>query len=312
MTQGVIDLIAKPFLKWAGGKTQLIPEIEKRLPVELKEGKIDRYIEPFVGSGAVLFHLIQNYNIKEAFIYDINPELTLVYEVIKNDVDALVGLLEIKEKEFISLDKESRKKYYYQQREYFNEALENFNFSEYGEAKIVRASEFIFLNKTCFNGLFRVNKSGRFNVPMGDYKNPTICNKENLLAVNKVLQKVVITNGGYKESRSIVTPTSFTYFDPPYRPLNASSSFTSYSKFDFRDEDQIELGNYFEELHKMGASLMLSNSDPQNINPDDKFFEEIFEGFSIEKVSARRNINSKSSSRGQISELLITNYLMNN
>lgn len=304
--------VAKPFLKWAGGKTQLIPEIDKRLPIDLKEGKIKRYIEPFVGSGAVLFYLLQNYNIEEAFIFDINPELILVYEVIKRDVKALVELLEIKEKEYISLDKDSRKIYYYEQRDTFNKALGTFNFKEYGEHKIVRASEFIFLNKTCFNGLFRVNKAGLYNVPMGDYKNPTICNKENLLAVSRVLQNVVIANGDYRESKSLVTPTSFIYFDPPYRPLNISSSFTSYSKFDFRDEEQIDLGNYFEELHKMGGLVMLSNSDPQNTNPEDKFFEEIYEGFALERVSARRSINSKASSRGQINELLITNYLMNN
>nr|WP_295972803.1 DNA adenine methylase [uncultured Bacillus sp.] len=313
MSQISIDTtLAKPFLKWAGGKTQLIPEIDKRLPNELREGKIKRYIEPFVGSGAVLFHLLQNYKIEEAFIFDINPELVLVYEVIKKDVNALVQLLEMKEKEYISLDKDSRKNYFYEQRITFNSALETFNFNEYGEHKILRASEFIFLNKTCFNGLFRVNKAGLFNVPMGDYKNPTICNKENLFAVNRVLQNVVIANGDYRESRSLVAPTTFVYFDPPYRPLNISSSFTSYSKFDFRDEEQIELGNFFEELHKMGALLMLSNSDPQNTNPDDTFFEEIYEGFSIEKVSARRSINSKASSRGQINELLVTNYLMNN
>jgi DNA adenine methylase len=303
---------AKPFVKWAGGKTQLLQEIDDRLPRQLKEGKITRYIEPFVGSGAVLFHLIQKYQIKEALIWDINPELITVYEVIKKDVNKLINILDMREKEFLSLEKEERKEYYYQVREKFNESLTDFNFNDYGPHKIERASQFIFLNRTCFNGLFRVNKSGHFNVPMGDYKNPTICNAENLLAVNRILQKVNINVGDYRESKEYVDSNTFVYFDPPYRPLSKSSNFTSYSKYDFGDKEQIELSDYFLELHHAGAKLMLSNSDPTNTNPDDDFFEKYYknrnENFHIHKVSARRNINSKGSKRGEIWELLITNY----
>jgi DNA adenine methylase len=303
---------AKPFLKWAGGKTQLINEIDKRLPRELKEGKITRYIEPFVGSGAVLFHLIQKYPIEEAFIWDINPELITVYEVIQKDVNNLIKILEKKEKEFIPLSKEERKEYYYCERDKFNENLMVFNFEHYGPHKIERAAQFIFLNRTCFNGLFRVNKSGHFNVPMGDYKNPTICDEKNLIAVNQVLQKVKINEGDYRECRQYVDSNTFVYFDPPYRPLSKSSNFTSYSKFDFGEKEQIELSEYFLELHHTGAKLMLSNSDPSNTNPDDDFFYKHYKeknpDFVISQVLARRNINSNGSKRGEINELIITNY----
>ncbi|MEH7336380.1 Dam family site-specific DNA-(adenine-N6)-methyltransferase, partial [Neobacillus drentensis] len=178
MNVGVEEAAAKPFLKWAGGKTQLLPVINRYLPKELKEGKIKRYIEPFVGSGAVLFYLLQNYNIEEALIWDINPELITVYEVIKNyeGVEKLIDLLREKEIEFLRLEKEERKNYYINIRNEFNRNLNGFDFRNFGDHKIERAAQFLFLNKTCFNGLFRVNKKGHYNVPMGDYKNPTICN----------------------------------------------------------------------------------------------------------------------------------------
>lgn len=306
------NVIAKPFLKWAGGKTQLLPVIDHYLPAEVKSGKIKRYIEPFVGSGAVLFFIIQKYMIEEAMIWDINPELMLVYEVIKKDVNELILLLEKKENEYLKLNNEERKHYYYNERQKFNEALSNFDFESYGIHKIIRASQFIFLNRTCFNGLFRVNKSGYFNVPMGAYKNPIICHKENLIAVHQILQKVIIRTGDYRQCRDYVNNETFVYFDPPYKPISESSSFTSYSKFEFGDEEQKELANYFKELNNYGAKLMLSNSDPRNVDPDNDFFEreELYgsEGIFIHRVSARRSINSKAGGRGEINELLITNY----
>jgi len=298
----------KPFLKWAGGKTQLLEEIDANLPKELKEGKIKRYIEPFVGSGAVLFHLLSHYNIENAYILDINPELINVYTVIKNDVEALITILEQKELEFLSKEKDERKEYYYKVRKSFNTDLEKFNFHDYTSDNIKRAAQFIFLNKTCFNGLFRVNKSGQFNVPMGDYKNPTICNAENLRASSQALQKVEIIEGDYTKSAQFVNEDTFVYFDPPYRPLNESSSFTSYSKFDFTDKEQEELARYFKKLDKLNIKLMLSNSDPKNINPNDNFFDNLYSGYKIRRVSAKRSINSKGAKRGQINELLITNY----
>ncbi|WP_244374854.1 DNA adenine methylase [Anoxybacillus flavithermus] len=299
---------AKPFLKWAGGKTQLLDEIMNRLPKEMREGMISRYIEPFAGSGAVMFELVQTYPIEEVFIYDINAELITVYEVVQKDVERLIDRLLELESLFLSLEKEKRKDMYYDIRQQFNKKLDDFCFDTYGDHKIERASQFIFLNRTCFNGLFRVNKKGQFNVPMGDYKNPTICDKENLQAASAVLQKVCIVHGDYKESREFVHDKTFVYFDPPYRPLSVSSSFTAYSKFDFTDDHQRELAHYYRELDKRGAFLMLSNSDPKNTDPADAFFDELYAGFTIERVTARRNINSKGNGRGTIHEILVTNY----
>lgn len=299
---------AKPFLKWAGGKTQLLDEIMRRLPKEMKEGKIHRYIEPFVGSGAVMFELVQTYPIEEVFIFDINDELITVYEVVQKDVERLIDRLAELENMFLFLEKEKRKAMYYDIRQQFNENLADFCFGTYGGHKIERASQFIFLNRTCFNGLFRVNKKGEFNVPMGDYKNPTICDGDNLRAASAVLQTVRIMQGDYKESSAFVHDKTFVYFDPPYRPLSASSSFTAYSKFDFTDDHQKELAHYYRELNKRGAFLMLSNSDPKNTDPTDEFFDELYAGFTIERVVARRNINSKGNGRGTIHEILVTNY----
>lgn len=305
---------AKPFVKWAGGKTQLLPVINEKLPKELtpigeEKGDITRYVEPFVGSGAVLFHVLQNYNIDEAYIFDINPELILVYRVIKEKVDDLIASLKTMEEKYLPLDSEGRKEVYYNQRYAFNEKVSSFDFEKLDKESVERAAQFIFLNRTCFNGLFRVNKSGEFNVPMGSYKNPAICNPENLIEVNKLLQKIKIFNKDYKYSEKFITNETFVYFDPPYRPISTSSSFTSYSKYDFQDEQQIELADFFNKVDKeIGAKLMLSNSNPKHTNPDDDFFEKLYEGFVIEQVSARRNINSKSSGRGSITELLIRNY----
>jgi DNA adenine methylase len=299
---------AKPFLKWAGGKTQLLDEIMSRLPIEMKEGKINRYIEPFIGSGAVMFELVQTYNIEDVLIWDINPELITVYQVVQKDVEHLIDRLTQLEEKFLLVEKEERKEMYYEIREEFNQKLVNFDFRTYDEHKIERASQFIFLNKTCFNGLFRVNKKGEFNVPMGDYKNPTICDADNLRAASSVLQKVQIYEGDYKNSRGFVHEETFVYFDPPYRPLSSSSSFTAYSKYDFTDDNQRELAQYYRELDKRGAFLMLSNSDPKNTDPNDEFFDELYAGFHIERVTARRSINSKGNSRGAINEILVMNY----
>lgn len=298
---------AKPFLKWAGGKTQLLDQIMSRLPKGIREGRISRYIEPFVGSGAVMFELVQTYNIEDVLIFDINHELITVYEVVQQNVERLIERLSGLEKKFLALEKVERKEMYYEIRQQFNKKLTGFCYETYVDYKIERACQFIFLNKTCFNGLFRVNKKGEFNVPMGDYKNPTICDVENLRAASAVLQRVRIAQGDYKESRKFVDDKTFVYFDPPYRPLSASSSFTAYSKFDFTDEHQRELAEYYRELHERGAFLMLSNSDPKNMNPNDEFFDKLYEEFDIERITARRNINSNGNGRGTIHEILVTN-----
>lgn len=294
--------IVKPFVKWAGGKNSLIPQLTKHYPLELKDGTIERYIEPFVGGGAVLIDILQRYKVKEAYAFDINRDLINCYNVIKNNVEELIKQLSKKEKEFISLNNEERQKYFYDVREEYNSyKLEN-------ELNIKRASEFIFLNKTCFNGLYRVNKDGKFNVPCGKYKNPTICDSNNLRNLSKLIENVIFEYGDYRKSEQYVDNNTFVYFDPPYRPISATSGFTSYTKEEFNDESQIELAKYYDKLSLKNAKLMLSNSNPKNINEDDTFFENIYKGFYINEVFAKRMINSNAKERGQISELLITNY----
>ena len=294
--------IVKPFVKWAGGKSSLIPQITKYFPFELKNGQIEKYVEPFVGGGAVLIDILQKYDVKQAYAFDINKDLINCYNVIKYKVEDLIQKLDKKEKEFLALDKDERQKYFYNIRtEYNSYLLDN-------EIDVKRASEFIFLNRTCFNGLYRVNKNGKFNVPCGKYKNPTICDSNNLRNLSKLLKNVVFAYGDYKESEKLVDENTFVYFDPPYRPLSVTSGFTSYTKEDFNDEDQKELAEYYNKLNLKNAKLMLSNSNPKNTNENDNFFEKIYKGFNINEVSAKRMINANAKGRGEISELLITNY----
>ena len=294
--------IIKPFVKWAGGKGSLISQLTNFYPFELKDGIIEKYVEPFVGGGAVLIDILQKYDVKEAYAFDINKDLINCYNVIKAKVEELIKELEIKEKNFLKLEYEDRQKYFYDIRKKYNSYCLKENLD------VKRASEFIFLNRTCFNGLYRVNKNGEFNVPCGKYKNPTICDYKNLRNLSKLLQNVVFQYGDYKKSKEYIDENTFVYFDPPYRPLSVTSAFTSYTKEDFDDENQKELAKYYKELDLKNAKLMLSNSNPKNTNKEDDFFEEIYKGFNINEVSAKRMINSNSKGRGEISELLITNY----
>lgn len=293
----------RPFVKWAGGKGSLIPQITKYYPEDLKTGVIDKYVEPFVGGGAVLIDILQKYDVKEAYAYDTNKDLINAYNVIKTDVNSLINKLKKYEDEYISLEMEDRKKYYYDIRSEYNS-------SEIKEGKISlkRAAEFIFLNRTCFNGLYRVNQSGDFNVPMGKYKNPTICDEENLEALSKLIKNVEFICGDYQTTEEIVDKNTFVYFDPPYRPLSVTSGFTSYTKDDFDDEDQKQLASYFRTLDTKDAKLMLSNSNPKNVNEEDTFFDDIYSGFNINELQANRMINANANKRGKISELLIINY----
>lgn len=293
----------KPFVKWAGGKGSLLPQISKYYPDELKNGKIEKYVEPFVGGGAVLINILQDYNVKEAYAFDINIDLINSYNVIKFNVDELISKLKKREDDYIKLDVESRKKYYYDVREKYNSYVIKEN-----ELSVERAEEFIFLNRTCFNGLYRVNKNGKFNVPIGNYKNPTICDEDNLKALSKLIENVKFEYGSYTNSDFHADENTFIYFDPPYRPLNITSGFTSYTKEDFNDDDQKELALFYSSIHYKNSKLMLSNSNPKNTNQEDTFFEEIYSEFNINEIYAKRMINANSKGRGEISELLITNY----
>ena len=293
----------RPFVKWAGGKTQLIGQINKYLPLELTDGKIERYIEPFVGGGAVLIDVLQKYDVKSAIAMDINADLINSYLVIKNNVEELIKELAIKEEKYKKLDNDKRKEYYYEIRtEYNSYELED------EVINIKRASEFIFLNKTCFNGLYRVNKNNKFNVPFNNAKNPLIWDAENLRNLSKLTQNVNFICGDYQKINNFVDNKTFIYFDPPYRPLTGTSDFTSYTKDSFNDDDQRNLGRFYKEQSLKGAKVMLSNSNPKNVSLEDKFFDEIYDGFNLNEVMAHRNINSKGDGRKLISELLITNY----
>lgn len=293
----------KPFIKWAGGKGSLIPQLKRFYPFDINNIKIDKYVEPFIGGGAVLINILQKYDIKEAYAFDINLDLINCYNTIKSNVEELINELDKKEKEFLLLEAKEKEKYFYKIRDEYN----SYQIEE-NEVNVKRASEFIFLNRTCFNGLYRVNKNGKFNVPCGKYKNPTICDSNNLRNLSYLIKNVTFKYGDYKKSEEYIDSKTFVYFDPPYRPLSNTSGFTSYTKEDFNDENQKELAKYFRLLSDKDAKLMLSNSNPKNTNKDDNFFEEIYKGFYINEISAKRMINSNVKGRGEISELLITNY----
>jgi DNA adenine methylase len=298
----------RPFLKWAGGKTQLLDEFHKRLPEEVVAGTITRYAEPFIGGGAFFLFLNQNYSIKHCMVCDVNKELILTYKVIKNAVQQLIENLGILKSEYHSKDERDKKALYYEIRDEFNRQLPQIDFQRFSPEWTKLAVRIIFLNHTCFNGLFRVNQKGEFNVPFGNYKNPEICNGDNLNNVSAMLKKTRIVSGDFTRCRTFVDNNTFVYFDPPYRPLNQTSSFTSYTKTGFSEKDQVRLVEFFKELDRKGAKVMLSNSDPRNQDPDDTFFDDHFSDYTIERVPANRMINSNGARRGKINELIITNY----
>ncbi len=302
------DPYARPFLKWAGGKTQLLGEFEKRLPRGLKTRKITRYAEPFIGGGAVFFWLNKQFSFRHAYICDVNEELVLTYTVIRESTRDLIAALENLESEYLSRDEKAREEFYYGIRYALNRKLPAIDFHEYSADWVERAAWILFLNRTCFNGLFRVNRKGEFNVPFGRYKKPEILNEDNLSEVATLLRSTQILTGDFTRVGEFVDNKTFVYFDPPYRPLNGTSSFTSYSKSGFSDRDQERLVEFFRELDEKGAKCMLSNSDPRNENPDDTFFDDLFSDYYIERVPARRRINCNGACRGDINELIITNY----
>jgi len=300
---------AKPFLKWAGGKTQLLDELYKRLPSSLiQSGEIERYVEPFVGGGAFFFFLKRNFKFKESFLIDINKELIIGYKVIQNNVNELIDELSSMEEKYLKLSEEQRKDFYYNIRDEYNRQKDNFDYVNYNLDWVKRAADLIFLNKTCFNGLYRLNKKGEFNVPFGKYKNPTICDADNLIEVSKALENTEVICADFEESKKYIHKNTLVYLDPPYRPLNNTSNFTSYNENGFDDDDQRRLAQFFKEMDKKGAYLILSNSDPKNEDVDDNFFDELYAGFIIERVKAKRYINSNGDKRGDISELIIRNY----
>jgi len=299
---------ARPFLKWAGGKTQLLDKIKSRLPKEINNGRYTTYVEPFVGGGAVFFRLAQTYDFQECYIADINSDLYITYTVVKRNVEELIDKLRIIREEFLNCDIETRRDFYTTVRSEFNRTKNELDCDRYSEAWTLHASRLIFLNKTCFNGLYRVNLSGGFNVPFGKYKTYSILQEEILRADAEVLQKTEIFQGDFTDIATHIDENTFVYFDPPYRPLNSTSLFTGYAKNGFDDDEQRRLAAFFAECDTKGAHCMLSNSDPKNADPKDEFFDELYAGFNIDRVPAKRMINSDSSKRGSINEIIVTNY----
>lgn len=298
------EKMGKPFIKWAGGKTQLLGQIDQTIPDIYKSEKFT-YIEPFLGGGAVLFHLLNNYpNLEKAIVNDINADLVGTYRTIKNNIDDLVEILEKFQLEYHNLLglEEEKKAYFYSKRKLFNERT---------VSEIEQSALFIFLNKTCFNGLFRVNKKNEFNVPIGRYKKPLICDKNNLFIVSELLQKVEILNGDFEETIDYTDTNTLFYFDPPYKPLSDTSSFNSYAKDDFNDSEQIRLAEFCKRLDVLGDTWILSNSDVNSGTLSDDFFDELYKRFNIKRVLAKRSINANPNKRGQLTELLITNYQKN-
>ena len=251
-----------------------------------------------------MFDILNKYNLEEVYISDINFELINTYYTIRDKIDELINLLSVYQSEYVSLETELRKKYYIEKRERFNYLKINGD----ENVDIEKASLMIFLNKTCFNGLFRVNRKGLFNVPMGAYKNPLICDEINLRLVSEKLKNVNIVCDDYKKSADFIDKHTFVYFDPPYRPLTETANFTAYTEELFNDDEQITLARFADEITNKGAKVLISNSDPKNMDISDDFFDNIYSEYKIKRVGANRIINCKSEARGKIKELLISNF----
>ena len=297
-TEGNKKMSAKPFIKWVGGKTQLLPEIRQKYPE-----KITRYCEPFVGGGAVLFDVLQVFHPEEVLINDINPELINLYEMVRDNCEPLLQDLSRFQSEYLETPEKERKNLYLEKRSIYN----RFILEKNPDNNLEKAALFIYLNKTCFNGLYRVNRKGLFNVPFNRAKNPLICDAENLTECSHLLQNVQMHVGDYSYCRDFIDENTFVYIDPPYRPLTVTSSFTSYSENEFCDAQQIELGNFITEIAHRGALVVASNSDPKNADIKDSFFDILYADFNVERVQASRMVNSNAQKRGPINELLISN-----
>lgn len=294
--------MAKPFLKWVGGKTQLLNEIRSYYP--FLDGRITKYAEPFVGGGAVLFDVLNNYGdiLKSIYISDINRPLINSYVCVRDNCDELIIILDKMSTEFINKDRDERRSLYLSHRARYNELLANNSYT------VETAALMIFLNRTCFNGLYRVNSKGLFNVPMGSYKNPLICDRGNLQSISRALSDVDIVCADYRDSASFIDDKTFVYLDPPYRPLSKTSNFTSYTENLFGDKEQIELANFVGSISGVGAKILVSNSDPKNTDASDNFFDDLYSQQDVSRVKANRMINSNASRRGAITELLISNF----
>lgn len=292
---------AKPFIKWVGGKGQLINQLEALLPSDFRKWDDVTYIEPFVGGGAMLFYMLCRYpNIRRAVINDINSDLTTCYKTVRDEPDALLAALQDIQREYDSLNSEEAKSdFYYRMRDLFN--TKNL-------ASVQNTTLFFFLNRTCFNGLYRVNSKGGFNVPFGKYESPSIYSAEVIHADSELLQNVEILTGDFEQTFNRMQGNTLFYLDPPYRPLSNTSSFNNYSKEAFNDSAQVRLKRFCDRIHEAGGHFMLSNSDCKAKNADDTFFDELYLNYNIARVWASRSVNSNAAKRGKLTELLISNF----
>ncbi len=292
---------AKPFIKWVGGKGQLTEQLDALLPSDFDKWKNVTYIEPFVGGGAMLFYMLQKYpNIQHATINDINSDLTKCYLTVRDHPEQLIDSLRDIETAYMALPSEEERK------EFFMAVRKRYN--EKGLDPIENTTMFFFLNRTCFNGLYRVNKKGMFNVPFGKYAHPSICNPETIRNDSELLQKVKIVNGDFETTLEHACGNTLFYLDPPYRPLSNTSSFNDYAKETFNDDAQIRLKAFCDRINDAGYKFMLSNSDCKGKDGEDNFFDLLYGAYVIERVWASRSVNSNPSKRGKITEILVHNY----
>ena len=294
--------IAKTFIKWVGGKGQLIEQLEAKLPADFDNWDNATYIEPFIGGGAMLFYMLQQHpNIKRAVINDINPDLITCYRTVRDNVELLIPALRDIQAEYHALsDMEAKREMFMAVRQSYNE--KNLD-------PIENTVKFFFLNRTCFNGLYRVNKRGLFNVPWGKYIQPQICDEYTLRTDSELLKRVEILEGDFEDTISYAEGNTLFYFDPPYRPLSDTSSFNDYTKDAFNDDSQVRLKEFCDHVNVDGHCFMLSNSDCKGKNEADNFFEVLYANYYIDRVMASRNVNANGAKRGKISELLIRNYM---
>jgi DNA adenine methylase len=288
----------RPIVKWAGGKTQVLDQIRARYPEGLGV-RLTKYAEPFVGSGAVLFDVLSRHTFSEVYISDVNRALINCYTLVRDRVGDVIEGLEYWDREFLASPTVLRRELYENARDRFNHLMKT-----KGEGPEM-ASLFIFINHTCFNGLYRVNSNGVYNVPIGRHKTPNILDERNLRGASRILAGMKIFCGDYSLAGDFCGPDTFVYIDPPYRPLSQTSSFTSYATDVFGDNQQQTLADFVDFLVGKGAYVLVSNSDPKNTNPRDNFFDSLYSKYDIHRISAVRLINSRTAARGPITELLI-------
>ena len=291
-------------VKWAGGKSKLAPIIEETILKKTSIHEMDTYVEPFVGGGSFFFYLIQKYEFKNKIISDVNAELINLYKVVQQKPQELINSAEKMQYAYNSLESmEEKSAFFYAIRVAYNESI----ISESIEIDIEQATQFLFLNKVGFNGLYRVNSKGLYNVPFGKRTKASLFNVENLLGISNLLKGTTILHADYAETIKFANKKALFYFDPPYRPLSTSASFNSYAKSEFNDDSQIKLADFCHQIDQLGAKFALSNSDPKNNNVDDNFFDDLYSTYTINRIHASRMIGASANSRGKVSEILVTN-----